>query len=107
MALVLLFAAGRNAVDKLLNGVVSVDSIFFVLTGFAVVVLRWRHPATKRSVRVPGYPVVPLLFVLGEIGIIAGSYWDPAVRSAAIIGVGWIIVAATCYLLFFRTVKRG
>jgi APA family basic amino acid/polyamine antiporter len=107
MALVLLFAAGRNAVDKLLNGVVSVDSIFFVLTGFAVLVLRWRQPTTMRSVRVPGYPVVPLLFVLGEIGIIMGSYWDPAVRAAAIIGVGWIIVATACYLLLFRAPKRA
>ena len=106
MALVLLSAAGRDAVNRLLTGVVSVDSIFFVLTGFAVVVLRWRQPTTARAIRVPGYPVVPLLFVLGEIGIVVGSYWDPAVRAAALIGLGWIALAVVCYLLFFRHPRR-
>ena len=107
MALILLFVAGRNAVDRLLNGVVSVDSIFFVLTAFAVVILRWRRPSASRTVRVPGYPVVPLLFALGEIGIVIGSYWDPAVRAAAVVGVCWIAAAAACYLLLFRLAARA
>ena len=36
--------------------------LFFALTGFALIVLRRKRPGAERSVRVPLYPVVPLLF---------------------------------------------
>jgi APA family basic amino acid/polyamine antiporter len=73
MALVLLIAAGQHAVTTLTTGVVFIDSVFFALTGLALIVLRKRRPRAVRPVRVPGYPVVPLLFVLGEFGILAGA----------------------------------
>lgn len=102
-ALALLLIAGENAVNKLLTGVVFVDGVFFVLTGLTVFVFRRKSPQARRSIRVPGYPVVPLLFVIGEIGILIGAYQDPAVRQAALVGAAWIASAAVCYLLFFRT----
>ena len=54
MALVLLIAAGQHAVEKLTTGVVFIDSVFFALTGLALIVLRKRRPGAERSVRVPG-----------------------------------------------------
>jgi amino acid transporter len=102
MAIVMLLAAGANAIDTLLTGVVFIDGIFFALTGFALLVLRRTRPDAERPVRVPLYPVVPLLFVIGEIGIVIGAYFDPAVRRAALIGAAWIVVAAVVYFVFFR-----
>ncbi len=102
MALVLLIAAGENAVGKLTTGVVFIDSVFFALTGLALIVLRKRRPNVERPVRVPGYPVVPLLFVLGELGILGGALFYSEQRPTALIGVGWILGATVLYFLLFR-----
>lgn len=102
MALLLLLAAGLQGVDRLLNGVVFIDGIFFVLTGAALFVLRRRRPDADRPMRVPGYPVVPLVFVLGEVGVVAGAYLSPEVRSAALIGAAWIAGGAVLYMARFR-----
>jgi len=102
MALGLLLAAGQNAVDRILTGAVLIDGLFFVVTGLALLVLRRKRADAVRPVRVPGYPFVPLLFVVGEITVVIGAYSDPKVRAAAYIAVAWVAAAAFCYLLFFR-----
>lgn len=102
VALALVFVAGRNGVDRLLTGVVLVDAVFFALTGAAVMVLRRRRRDADRPVRVPGYPLVPALFVALEMAIIYGAFQVDANRSAAWIGLCWIGAAMLCYLLFFR-----
>ncbi len=107
LALVLLVAAGERAVVRLLTGVVFIDAIFFVLTAAALLVLRRRRPAARRPVRVPLYPLVPLLFIVGELGVITGAALDPTVRVAAVIGLAWIVAGTVCYLLFFRGSQAG
>src|SRR5262249_13339646 len=89
-ALLLLHAAGQSAVDKLVNGVVAIDGTFFVLTGAALFILRRKMPRAPRPVKVPGYPVIPLIFVAAEAGVVAGAFMDPVVRQAALIGACWI-----------------
>ena len=102
-ALVLLLTAGtQGVIGRLLNGVVFIDGIFFVLAGAALFVVRRKRPDADRPVRVPGYPFVPLAFVIGEVGVVAGSYVDPEVRSATLIGVLWLAVATGLYLAKFR-----
>lgn len=100
-ALALLLAAGPGGIDRLLNGLVFIDGVFFALTGAALLVLR-RRGLAGGSFRVPGYPVIPILFVLGELGVVAGAYLDPSVRGAAFIGLAWIAAAALLYALRFR-----
>jgi len=100
-ALALLLAAGPGGIDRLLNGLVFIDGVFFALTGAALLVLR-RRGLAGGSFRVPGYPVIPILFVLGELGVVAGAYLDPSVRGAAFIGLAWIAGAALLYALRFR-----
>ena len=103
MSLVLLLAAGpQGAIGRLLNGVVFIDGVFFVLTGAALFILRRTRPDADRPVRVPGYPLVPLVFVIGEVGVVVGSYLDPEVRSAVPIGLAWIATGAVLYAVRFR-----
>jgi APA family basic amino acid/polyamine antiporter len=102
MAILFIFAAGFNGIDRLLNGVVFIDGIFFALTGAALFVLRYKRPDADRPARVPGYPVVPALFVLGEVGVVAGASLSPDKREATYIGVAWIAVAAVLYFVRFR-----
>lgn len=109
MAVLLLLAAGsKDAVDKLITGVVLIDGIFFGLTGLALFVLRKKRAGAARSFRVIGYPVVPALFVIGELGLVVGAFLDPAVRNAALIGAGWILAAAVLYVArFARSTERS
>ncbi len=108
----LLLAAGFSdnaiqAIDRLTTGAVFIDGIFFVLTGAALFVLRRRGDSQEQTLRVRlGYPFAPALFVLGEVGIIIGAYTEASTRSAAKIGIGWIIAAAALYGLLFRN-RRG
>ena len=102
MAVVILLAAGKHGLDRILTGVVFVDTVFFILTGTALMVLRRTRSDDERPVRVPAYPLVPLLFVAGEIAVLIGAYCDRNVRQAAYIGVIWIAFATVCYFLFFR-----
>lgn len=105
-ALLLLFAAGgKDAVDRLISGVVFVDTVFFALTGLALLVFRRRQTQAQRAelrFRVPGYPIVPLLFVLAELGVLVGAAADPGARVSILIAGGWIVVAAALYVVVFR-----
>jgi APA family basic amino acid/polyamine antiporter len=117
LALLVLFGTGSKGtagLDWLLNGVMFIDGVFFVLTGAAVIVLRERmkrrpdaEGAGEASYRVPLYPIIPAIFVVGMMGILLGSYVDATLRRAAIIGVGCIVVAALMYAVFFRDQKAG
>jgi hypothetical protein len=55
------------------------------------------------AMRVPAYPLVPGLFVIGEIGVVIGAYLDPSVARAAVVGAAWIARA----LLFLLRFERG
>jgi APA family basic amino acid/polyamine antiporter len=101
IATALLFAAGFNGVDRLTTGSVFIDSVFFVLTGAAIFILRTRGLQT--SFKMPGYPLIPALFILGEVGALIGAYVKKETASAAWIGVAWIIGAALLYLVRFRS----
>jgi APA family basic amino acid/polyamine antiporter len=105
MALILLILAGERGIDRLLTGVVLVDGVFFALTGLASLVLARRQPHEQRPVRMPGFPLVPLLFGLAELAVVFGAWLDPEVREAAIIGVAWIGAALIYY--FARERKRA
>lgn len=100
---VLIWTAGSEGVDRLLTGVVLIDAVFFALTGAALLVLRRRRPTARRPVRVPGYPWVPALFVLAEVGVITGAFLDQSTQDAAVIGIGWILAAMIVYFFVFSS----
>ncbi len=101
--LILLVAGSPKRIDQLLNGVVLVDSVFFLLTGLALFILRRRPDRDKEytAFRVP--LVIPGLFVLGEVLVLSGAFLNETYRSGAYIGVIWIIAALICYAIFFRS----
>lgn len=88
----LLALSGRY--EQLLNYVVFADWIFFGLTVATVMVFRRRVPLGTRpsdAFRTPGYPVVPILFVLVSIGIVLSVIRaDPqsALRGGLLIAAG-------------------
>ena len=108
MSLALLYGAftffpdGTDAIDKLLTGVVIIDSVFFALTGVALIILRLKRPGADRPVRVPVYPIVPLLFVLGQIAMLTGSFLTQDNKWVFLLALAWITAAGVFYMLFFR-----
>jgi amino acid transporter len=79
--------------DKLADGFVFTMWIFYGLGGLAVIVLRVNRPELARPYRVPGYPVVPLLFVGAAVGMttmeIITRPWTMTVPWLIVLGAGW------------------
>jgi APA family basic amino acid/polyamine antiporter len=53
-----------NVYTQLLEYIIPADLVFYVLMVGAVFVLRRKAPDTPRPYRTPGYPFVPLVYVL-------------------------------------------
>ena len=70
---------------------------FFLLIGIALFVLRVREPAAPRPFRVPGYPVLPAIFVLGCAYLLYRSLEHNGIHALvgmAVLGVGVIVMLA-------------
>lgn len=93
---------GVDYIDSLTNGVVLVDSVLFMLTGLAVIVLRKQFKESPNAILMPFYPLFPLLFALGELVVLIGAFMLPQYRDGALIGVIWIAAATVFYWIFFR-----
>ncbi|HYR45925.1 MAG TPA: amino acid permease, partial [Thermoanaerobaculia bacterium] len=57
--------------SDLLKYVISVDILFYVLLVLGVIVLRVRRPDWPRPFRAPGYPVLPILYAIAGVVLIA------------------------------------
>jgi len=47
--------------------------IFWAATGLAVIVLRFKQPAIPRAYKTWGYPFLPILFVLINLGVFVNT----------------------------------
>jgi len=87
--------------DKLLLYIGFTLSLFAMLTVLGMVVLRIRKPSVRRSYKTFGYPVIPLLFILGNVWIISFSLIRRPVSS--LFGLGTI---ASGFLIYFYFKRR-
>jgi amino acid transporter len=84
---------------------VIVDAVFFALTGAALIVLRRRRPAADRPVKAPLYPFVPAAFVALQLLVVYGALHLEATRTAAWIGLCWIVAAVALHTARFRRAR--
>jgi basic amino acid/polyamine antiporter, APA family len=71
--------------------------VAFITVSIGVIVLRQRQPELPRSFKVPGYPVTPILAILGSLWIIS------SLRPVTIyVFVIWVAVAFVWYLFYAR-----
>lgn len=93
-----IFGAVQNAGFKgLVEYSLPVFWGFFMLVGIALFVLRVREPDAPRPFRVPGYPVVPALFVLTCAYLLYASLAYH--REHALVGLGVLAAGAVVMLL--------
>lgn len=83
------------------NFTVLTDMLVFVMWTFntmlsiAVVILRKREPRLKRPFKVPWYPIIPLISVLGGIFIVVSTIINQFVLS--LIGIGLTLLGLPTY----------
>jgi APA family basic amino acid/polyamine antiporter len=59
-----------NLYGNLLDYVISAALIFYILTIAGLFLLRWKRPDAERPYKAFGYPVVPILYIVGAATIL-------------------------------------
>jgi len=97
VALVISLLAGLIPINFLAEMTSIGTLVAFITVAIGVIVLRQRHPELPRSFKVPLYPVLPILAILGSLWIIA------SLRLITIyVFVIWVALAFVWYLLYAR-----
>jgi APA family basic amino acid/polyamine antiporter len=104
-SLVLLAAWGAvlavsGTFDQLTNMAVMSYAVFWIPVSLAVIVLRRKLPDAPRPFRVPGYPLVPLVFALVMVGIVVSALLTATAESVAALAL--ILIGLPLYPLFRR-----
>lgn len=76
--------------------------IFETLAVACVFIFRRTHPDVPRVYRCPGYPIVPLIYCVAFVGVLASYFanWDKTVQAVS--GVTFTLLGAAIYYLFLR-----
>jgi basic amino acid/polyamine antiporter, APA family len=82
----------QQLADKFILGIWP----FYALAVGAVFVLRRRRPDLPRPYRTWGYPVVPLLFLLGSLAMVVNALWTDPVNTGITFGI--ILAGIPAYL---------
>lgn len=89
--------------DQLADAFVTAIIPFYALAVAAMFALR-KRPDYAPTFRTPGYPIVPLLFVLSTIYLLANAIITPSSRMATLITLGVVAVGIP---VFYMTVGRN
>jgi len=86
--------------DDITNAVVFALWMFYALNAAGVIVLRLRRPGLPRPFRVPGYPIVPLVFVALGALLLVNTLIEAPLTS--LFGVAVMTIGAVVYALAIR-----
>lgn len=89
---------------QLLTRVIYVEWLFFALMAVGLLALR-RRVGYEPRYRVPGYPVVPVVFALSAAAIVANQVLSDLGESA--IGLGIVAAGLPVYYLWLRPARRS
>src|ERR1019366_1915728 len=90
--------------DDLFNLVIFASWILYGMTAAAVIVLRFRRPDLVRPYRTLGYPIVPVLFVVGALVLLLSTAFGRPRES--LMGLGLILLGLPFYIYWRKTAKR-
>jgi APA family basic amino acid/polyamine antiporter len=97
-SLLVLFIGGFS---QLFTYVIFGAWIFYAAAVAGVIVLRRKEPALPRPFRVPGYPLVPILFVAGAAFLVVNTL--VATPRESLIGLAFIALGIPVYFLSRRS----
>jgi len=79
----------RSIFEMMTDYVTFSANVFYTLCVVGLLVLRWKHPEWERPYRTWGYPLVPLIFIAGNLWFLVQVYYAKPAESLA--GI-WLIV---------------
>jgi APA family basic amino acid/polyamine antiporter len=89
--------------ETLFTYVTFASVLFGTLGGAAIFVLRARRPDVPRPYRTLGYPVVPALYVLGSLALVANTLMERP--GASIAGLGLVALGLPFYFYWTREAR--
>ena len=70
----------------------------------AVLILRKKHPEIQRPYKVPGYPLVPVIFVLVSAWFVINTLIQQPKES--LIGLGLVLLGIPAYIYWKKKLKN-
>ena len=92
-----------NLYGNLLDYVISAALIFYILTIAGIFLLRWKRPDAERPYKAFGYPIVPILYIIGAATILLVLF----IYQTATTWPGLIIVLSGVPVYFFWKFLRA
>ncbi len=86
--------------DDLTDAVVFASWLFYAMNAVSVLVLRRREPDRERPFRVPGFPIVPIVFIAVAVLLLANTLVTTPMVS--LFGVGVMGLGAVVYAVVLR-----
>lgn len=86
--------------EQLFTFVVFVTVLFYILTAASVFTLRKKYPDLPRPYKTWGYPVIPIIFILTQAGILLNTLIERPVES--LIGLGFTVIGLPVYCYWKR-----
>jgi APA family basic amino acid/polyamine antiporter len=90
---------------ELIRSVISIHVIFYALAVAGVIVLRIKRPELPRPYKLPGYPILPILFVLAAAGLAANEISHFNEKQFAVLAI--VAGGIPAYFLFKRFGRRA
>jgi APA family basic amino acid/polyamine antiporter len=103
-ACIAIFMVITATFDKLLIYIGFTLSLCAIFTVMGVMMLRIRRPSIPRSYKTLGYPVTPLLFIMGNLWIVYFSIQNRPVASMS--GLATVGFGLLAYLYFEKRKKQ-
>jgi APA family basic amino acid/polyamine antiporter len=91
--------------DQLFTYVVFAGWIFYALGGIGIFILRKKFPRSQRSYHVPGYPVVPVLFIVVATWFVINTVIEQTADS--LVGMLLVLAGLPFYLYWRRRVQAS
>ena len=105
LLLVALGSFARQGFVTMVEYTAPIFWLFFCLTMFAIIVLRWKEPKIQRPFRVPLYPFTPLMFCAVCIYMLVASVRYTGI--GALTGLAVFLGGIPCLALSKRLTREG
>jgi Amino acid transporters len=90
-----------NLYGNLLDWVISAALIFYILTIAGIFLLRWKRPDVERPYKAFGYPLIPLLYIVGAAVILIVLFiYQPATSWP---GLAIVLTGVPIYFLWRKS----
>ena len=91
--------AATGSFRALFTRVVYTEWIFFALVALGLMLLR-RRGARVREYSIPAYPVLPLVFIVASLAVVARAIWLNARES--VLGLSLVLAGIPIYFFWRR-----